>query len=260
MGDTDFVHVPIDRLVSEAYIKSLVDSIKPGQATPSDALEPVVQPTGKGQDTTHFSIIDNDGNRVSATLSINYPFGSCFVARGTGVLLNDEMDDFVAKPGVPNVYGLVGSTANSIQPGKRMLSSMSPSFAETRDRFAILGTPGGSRIITMVLLAMLDFYEGKSVDQMVNDGRYHHQYLPDQIQYEPGVLDDKTVKSLQKMGYKLKALDSTYGNMQAIVVNKENGVVDAASDKRGIGAAWVGADQDSANGISEELNPDIKAR
>jgi gamma-glutamyltranspeptidase / glutathione hydrolase len=110
----------------------------------------------------------------------------------------------------------------------------------------------------MVLLAMLDFYDGKSVDQMVNDGRYHHQYLPDQVQYEPGALDDDTVKSLEKMGYKLDALDSTYGNMQAIVVNKQSGVVEAASDKRGVGAAWVDTGQVSTQGAGD--SPDKKSQ
>jgi len=243
MGDPDFIEVPVDFLVSDFNIKMLAADISPHSATPSSSLRAVTQDeaelVNEGNDTTHFSILDAQGNKVSATLSINYPFGSCFVAEGTGVLLNDEMDDFVTKPGVPNVYGLVGSHANAIEPGKRMLSSMTPSFIETHDRFAIIGTPGGSRIITMVLLGILDFYEGKSAEQIVNNGRYHHQYLPDMISYEPGVFDDELAEALGKLGHKLKQMDSTYGNMQMIILDKHSGKAEAASDARGIGEAMV---------------------
>jgi len=239
MGDPDFIDVPVDYLVSELYIKSLAKSISRRSATLSSSLKAVAKPSGNGTDTTHFSIIDKLGNKVSATLSINYPFGACYVAEGTGVLLNDEMDDFVAKPGVPNVYGLVGSHANAIAPGKRMLSSMTPSFVETRDRIAVIGTPGGSRIITMVLLAILDFYENKSADEIVNDGRFHHQYLPDEISFEPGVFDASLVEALHKLGHKTRELDADYGNMQVIVLDKKSGQIEAASDERGIGSAQV---------------------
>jgi len=239
MGDPDFIDVPVDYLVSEVHIKSLAKSISRRSATPSSSLKAVAKPSGNGTDTTHFSIIDKQGNKVSATLSINYPFGACYVAEGTGVLLNDEMDDFVAKPGVPNVYGLVGSHANAIAPGKRMLSSMTPSFVETRDRIAVIGTPGGSRIITMVLLAILDFYENKSADEIVNDGRFHHQYLPDEISFEPGVFDASLVEALHKLGHKTRELDADYGNMQVIVLDKKSGQIEAASDERGIGSAQV---------------------
>ena len=239
MGDPDFIEVPAAYLVSDPHIKSLVESISRDKATASSSLKPVAQPMGNGTDTTHFSIIDKNGNKVSATLSINYPFGSCHVAKGTGVLLNDEMDDFVSKPGVPNVYGLVGSHANAIAPGKRMLSSMTPSIVETKDRVAVIGTPGGSRIITMVLLGILDFYDNKTADEIVNAGRYHHQYLPDEISYEPDVFDDELVNALQKLGHKTKARDSEYGNMQLIITNKNTGVIDAASDGRGVGGAEI---------------------
>lgn len=239
MGDPDFIDVPVDYLVSDAHIKVLADSISGSSATPSSSLKPVAQPSGNGTDTTHFSIVDKQGNKVSATLSINYPFGSCYVAEGTGILLNDEMDDFVSKPGVPNVYGLVGSHANAIEPGKRMLSSMTPSIVETRDRIAVIGTPGGSRIITMVLLGILDFYDNKTADEIVNAGRFHHQYMPDDISYEPGVFDEALVGKLQALGHKTRALDNTYGNMQVIVLDKESGRLEAASDGRGIGSAEV---------------------
>jgi gamma-glutamyltranspeptidase / glutathione hydrolase len=239
MGDPDFIEVPVDYLVSEFHIRRLARSISLSKATPSASLDPVAQPSGKGSDTTHFSVVDREGNKVSATLSINYPFGSCYVAEGTGVLMNDEMDDFVSKPGVPNVYGLVGSHANAIEPGKRMLSSMTPSIAETRDRIAVIGTPGGSRIITMVLLGILDFYENKSADEIVNAGRFHHQYLPDEISYEPGVFDNELVEVLQEMGHNTREMDYEYGNMQLIIIDKKTGKIDAASDGRGIGNAEV---------------------
>ncbi len=239
LGDPDFVEVPADLLTSSVYTNKLVKSIDRKKATPSSSLKSVADPSGKGTDTTHFSIIDAEGNRVSATMSINYPFGSGFVAEDTGVLLNDEMDDFSAKPGVPNVYGLVGAEANAIEPGKRMLSSMSPSFLETRDRIAILGTPGGSRIITMVLLSMLDFHQGGNAESMVNLGRFHHQYLPDKITFEPAVFDADVVKALTALGHEVKEMSNTYGNMHVIVADKKTKVVQAASDKRGIGQAIV---------------------
>ncbi len=239
MGDPDFIEVPSEFLTSDAHIKSLISSVDQNASTPSASLKAVAQPSGQGSDTTHFSIIDKQGNIVSATLSINYPFGSCFVAKGSGVLLNDEMDDFAAKPGVPNVYGLVGSRANAIEPGKRMLSSMTPSIVETSERIAVIGTPGGSRIITMVLLGILEFYADKSADEIVNAGRYHHQYLPDVISYEPDVFDESLVNALQELGHKTKALERTYGNMQVIVLDKKTGRLDAASDDRGLGKAKV---------------------
>ena len=239
LGDTDFVDVPVDRLVSMKYANAIAADIRPDQATPSNQLAAVAAGVNKATDTTHFSIIDKDGNRVAATLSINYPFGSCFVAEGTGVLLNDEMDDFSAKPGVPNVYGLIGTQANAIEPGKRMLSSMSPTFVETDGRYAVLGTPGGSRIITMVMLAAMEFFQGGSASSMVDLGRYHHQYLPDKIVYETGVLNDTDMQVLFERGHDLEELDDTYGNMQVLVYDKHSNSIDAASDKRRSGSARV---------------------
>ena len=236
LGDSDFVKVPISKLTGRTYAGELARSIDLDKATPSSELQPVAT-HDSGFHTTHFSILDKQGNRVSATLSINYPFGSCFVAPGTGVLLNDEMDDFSAKPGVPNVYGLVGAEANAIAPGKRMLSSMSPSFVENEDRLAILGTPGGSRIITMVLHGILAFIDGEEAGSIVNQGRYHHQYLPDQIQYEPDALKPDEISGLENMGYTLQPLDDPYGNMQVVVWDKKQARVNAASDKRGEGLA-----------------------
>ena len=157
---------------------------------------------------------------------------------GTGVLLNDEMDDFSAKPGTPNAYGLVGAEANAIAPGKRPLSSMSPTFLEDDRGVAVLGTPGGSRIITMVLLAILDYANGGDPKSMVSLPRFHHQYLPDVIQYETGAFNAGDIKSLQAMGYKFEQVRS-YGNMQAVVWERAGNKVLAASDPRGIGEALV---------------------
>ncbi len=238
LGDPDFVSLPVSRLLSQAYAERLRDSIDPDEATRSEDLKPVAS-HGSGFHTTHFSILDKQGNRVAATLSVNYPFGSGFMAAGTGVLLNDEMDDFSAKPGVPNVYGLVGAEANAIAPGKRMLSSMSPSFVESADRLAIIGTPGGSRIITMVLLGILDVSAGRSALDIVTARRFHHQYLPDAIQFEKGAFDEDTLAELQLMGHRLKPLDATYGNMQLILWERRKNRLTAATDPRGEGLAAV---------------------
>ncbi len=234
LGDPDFVDIPLETLIHPWYAAGLARDIMMDRATPS-----VGNTTRRpeGQDTTHFSILDAEGNRVAATLSINYPFGSCFVPPGTGVLLNDEMDDFSARPGTPNVYGLVGGEANAIQPGKRMLSSMTPTFVETADGVALLGTPGGSRIITMVLLGILELSENKGPAEWVAKPRFHHQYLPDLIEFEPGALAESVQRQLLGMGHQLQPLEQPYGNMQAIFWNTKTGEVAAASDPRGIGQA-----------------------
>ncbi len=238
LGDTDFVDVPVKRLVSAAHAEKLASSIKKSRATPSSTLSAVAPPP-QGDHTTHFSILDKEGNYVSATLSINYPFGSGFVAGDTGVLLNDEMDDFSAKPGVPNAYGLVGAEANAIAPGKRMLSSMSPTFVSGPDGVAILGTPGGSRIITMVMLGIMEYAEGKQPQEWVARPRFHHQYLPDKVFYEADAFSDNEVEALTAMGHTLQPADSTWGNMQAVLWQKKINRVKAASDPRVEGAAEV---------------------
>jgi len=168
LGDSDFVQVPIERLLSSDYARQLAKTISSERATPSAELSTVGKDAADGNHTTHYSILDSEGNRVAATLSINYGFGSGFVVPGSGVLLNNEMDDFAAKPGVPNLYGLVGAEANAIAPGKRMLSSMSPTFVDDGRRLAILGTPGGSRIITMVLLGIMNFLDGMTAAEIVS--------------------------------------------------------------------------------------------
>ena len=238
LGDPDFVPVPVARLVDPRYADGLRAGIHPGRATPSDLL-PGRALLQRGADTTHFSIVDAEGNRVAATLSINYPFGAAHVVPGTGVLLNDEMDDFSAKPGVPNAYGLVGADANAIAPGKRPLSSMTPTFVESDRGVAILGTPGGSRIITMVLLAILDLQQHTDPAHWVALPRFHHQYLPDVIQFEPGALSGAVQQALAARGHRLQPVSRPWGNMQAIWLDTATGRSLAASDPRGIGRAWV---------------------
>jgi gamma-glutamyltranspeptidase/glutathione hydrolase len=247
LGDPDFVDVDTDLLLEKEYLARLRSELTRNLKKP-----PVAPPAAaeKGRNTTHFSILDRDGNRVAATLSINTPFGSGFVPPGTGVLLNNEMDDFVAKPGVMNLYGLTGSRANLIEPGKRPLSSMSPTFLETPGAVVLIGTPGGSRIITMALLASLEVAAGRgAVKDWVGLPRFHHQYLPDVIEYETGALDAAQVKELAARGYRLRELTNPYGNMQAVVWYKEAARVEAASDPRGEGAAWV--QPVSAGGVEE---------
>lgn len=239
MGDSDFVTVPTNKLMSNAHTQVLLKTIQTEHATVSSDLPPTSHSQYQGTDTTHFSILDKDGNRVSATLSINYPFGSCFVPEGTGILLNDEMDDFAIKPNTPNVYGLVGAEANAIQAGKRMLSSMSPTFLEDENRIALIGSPGGSRIITMVLLGALAFAENKTADEIVNTPRFHHQYLPDDIQLEPDALSPAVRQQLTSYGHTLDLKDEPWGNMQVVIYDKKTGIATAASDKRVIGKSQV---------------------
>ncbi len=245
LGDPDFVPVPVNKLISEQHARQWRTNIDMKKATPSNTLSTQKAELKKGKDTTHFSIIDKHGNRVAATLSINYPFGACFTPAGTGVLLNDEMDDFSAKPGVPNAYGLVGAEANAIAPGKRPLSSMSPTFIESEQGLAILGTPGGSRIITMVLLGILNYIDGMNATQLVEAGRYHHQFLPDRVIYEQSALTESEVSQLAQMGHRFKSNSAAYGgqgpygNMQVVIWNKTDKTVQAASDPRGHGLAIV---------------------
>ena len=235
LGDTDQVDVPVKQLISVEYAKQLAKDIDLQMASVSQDMPQIK--IKEGMDTSHFSIIDREGNRVAATMSVNYPFGACFVVPGTGVVLNDEMDDFSIKPGVPNAYGLVGNQQNAIAPGKRMLSSMTPTFIENEQRVAILGTPGGSRIISMVMIGALQAMQGAPVEQWVGRARFHHQYLPDSLQYEPDALSEQTLEALSAMGHQLKPVDDSYGNMQAIAWDKVANKVSVASDPRGIGAA-----------------------
>ncbi len=237
LGDPDFAKIPTLRLLTSDYAAGLRATIRLDKALPSSYLTGWQQNESKGSDTTHFSIIDQEGNRIAATLSINFPFGSGMVAAGTGVLLNDEMDDFVSQPGDMNGYGLIGGMANSIEPGKRMLSSMTPTFLEDSHRIAVLGTPGGSRIISMVLLAILDFAKGNGPESWVQVKRFHHQYIPDQILYEKNGLTDNEIVMLGELGHQFKQKSYKYGNMQAIQFNKTTKQYSAASDPRGEGSS-----------------------
>ena len=238
LGDGDFVEIPMQRLLDKDYLHGLAITITPKQATPISDLG-LIEFQQTGSDTTHFSVMDKHGNRVAATLSINLPFGSAYVAGNTGVLLNDEMDDFSSKPLAPNAYGLIGNEANQIEPGKRPLSSMSPTFIETEDKIGILGTPGGSRIISMVLLGILDFEQRRLPKSWVSVPRYHHQFYPDEIQYELGALSQFEAQQLKSYGHQLKERNRQYGNMQAILFHRPTQSMLAASDPRGEGEAVV---------------------
>lgn len=239
LGDPDFVDVPVARLLDGSYLEGLALTIDPSKATPSDVIGsgPALQQTGT--QTTHFSVMDREGNRVAGTLSVNTLFGACFVAAGTGVLFNNEMDDFSIKPFTPNAYGLIGDEANAIAPGKRPLSSMTPTFLELPDRIGIVGTPGGSRIISMVLLAALDFVDGHAPGSWVALRRFHHQYEPDQVQFELHGLTKFEQQRLTGLGHELREISRRYGNMQAIMWDKTENRLYSASDPRGEGQAVV---------------------
>jgi len=238
LGDADFVSVPKDYL-DPARLKKLRDSIDMQHATPADKLTGFDEPIGDSVDTTHFSVIDKEGNMVAATLSINYGFGSGYMSPSTGVLLNDEMDDFATRPGKPNAYGLVQGKANAVAPGKRMLSSMTPTFVIGPKRTFITGTPGGSRIISMVLLASIGFMLDETPPaNWVNAPRFHHQFLPDVVQYEQGAFSPEVTTELAKRGHRLKQIRN-YGNMQAILWNRETGALTGISDARGEGAKSI---------------------
>ena len=235
LGDPDFVFAPLYRLLSPGYLRPLARAIDPGRATVS---EPAVPPS-EGAHTTHFSILDAQGNRVAATLTLNEYFGGGFMPAGTGILLNNEMDDFSAAPGASNAYGLTGSAANAIAPGKRPLSSMAPTFVEGPRGLLLLGTPGGGRIPSMVLLGTLAFTQGADAAQVVGLRRYHHQYLPDRIEYEPGALSDAEQSALKVLGHTLQPVESGYGNMQAVWWDRGADRLEAAADPRGVGSATV---------------------
>lgn len=236
LGDPDQVRNPLSQLLDSGYLRGLAEGIQLQTATPSSSLPPAPA-WREGDHTTHFTVIDAQGNAVAATLSINLPFGAAFTVPGTGVLLNNEMDDFAADPSGSNVYGLTGSQANAIAGGKRPLSSMSPTFIESETELASFGTPGGSRIPSMVLLAILDYLDGKPVAQWPATPRYHHQYLPDTIEYEPGAFSAGQRASLEMRGHKLTPVSRRYGNQQVLLWRKQQGEVQAASDPRGIGQA-----------------------
>ncbi|MCC5868037.1 MAG: gamma-glutamyltransferase [Gammaproteobacteria bacterium] len=233
LGDPDFVDVPLEKLTHPLYAAGLRAGIRLDRALPSEYL-PGIGSEPEGTQTTHFSIIDADGNRVGATQTLNFWYGNGLMAAGTGVLLNNEMDDFSAKPGVPDGFQLVTAQANMIEPHKRMLSSMTPTFIESPRGVAVLGTPGGSRIISMVLLGVLARVdEGASARQMVERRRFHHQYLPDRVVYETGAFDEATAEALRARGHVLAETSRDYGNLQVVTWDHADNRVQAASDPRG---------------------------
>jgi len=239
LGDPDFVKVPVARLTNADYAAGLRAAIHPDKATPSALLSGQPAPL-EDDETTHFSIVDAEGNRVSATQTVNLLYGSGMVAPGTGVLLNNEMDDFALKPGTPNAFGVMGFEANAPEPGKRMLSSMTPSFIESDAQLALIGAPGGSRIITQVLLAILAYDAGMDARQVAALPRFHHQWMPDAISAEPGALDAATVAALQARGHTVNAGESTWGNLQTVLWNKQANTLEGGSDPRNpVGRAEV---------------------
>ncbi|MCR4300887.1 MAG: gamma-glutamyltransferase [Sulfuricaulis sp.] len=237
LGDPDFFRVDVPRLLDPGYAARLRKEMR------APALAPDLAPAkavGGGANTTHFSIIDREGNRVAATLTLNTPFGSGLMPPGTGVVLNNEMDDFSAKPDSPNTYGLVGSEVNAIAPGKRPLSSMTPTFLENDGAVVVLGTPGGSRIISMVLLATLEFAHGRGGPKdWVSLPRFHHQYLPDFVVHESDAFSEEVARALRQFGHRLESVRGRYGNMQVVAWYKKDNRMEAASDPRGEGAAVV---------------------
>jgi gamma-glutamyltranspeptidase / glutathione hydrolase len=238
LGDPDFVTMPLAQLTSADYAAGQRSSIRTDKAMPSDML-PGIETAPVGRDTTHFSVLDAEGNRVAGTISVNLFFGTGDMVPKTGVLLNNTMDDFSVKPGTPNAFGLVGNAENAIAANKRPLSSMTPSFVETPKGLMIIGTPGGSYIISMVILGTLDYLDGMNADEIVKDPRYHHQYLPDLVEYEKGALTEAEVTRLQAMGHKLEQGSRLWGNMEVITWDFASGKVAAASDPRGEGEGLV---------------------
>ena len=238
LGDPDFIDIPLDILTHPYYAAGQTTSLRIDRATPSDSL-PGIQPDGSGggPQTSHFSVLDQEGNMVAATQTINFGFGSGFMAPDTGVLLNNEMDDFSMKPGQPNGYQLLSAEANSIQPGKRMLSSMTPTILRTDDGVALLGSPGGSQIITIVFLASLAWTEGADAETMASNPRFHHQYFPDRIMFEPAALTAEEEEALQDLGHNLARSRQLRGNgnLQIVTWDLGSGDVDAASDPRVVG-------------------------
>ncbi|MBB5647942.1 gamma-glutamyltransferase [Pedobacter cryoconitis] len=233
LGDPDFFKVPQTALLSTTYINSRTKGIDFNKATPSSEVKPGTLPVKESEETTHYSIVDSEGNAVSATTTLNGSYGSLVVVDGGGFILNNEMDDFSVKPGTPNMYGLVGGEANSIVPGKRMLSSMTPTIVEEDGKLKmVVGTPGGSTIITSVFQTILNVLEfGKTMQQAVAAPRFHHQWLPDEVFVEQGAIDDATRIKLEYKGYKITER-KPMGRVDAILI-KSDGTLETGADPRG---------------------------
>lgn len=228
LGDPAFVTNPLDRLLSESYAAEIRAKIDPGKAAASKDVQPGIAPH-EGTETTHYSIVDSRGNAVSVTYTINALFGAKVIAGDTGFFLNDEMDDFTVKPGVPNLFGLVQGKTNAIAPGKRPLSSMSPTIAVKDGKtFMVFGSPGGSRIISIGVQVFLNVVEhGMTIQEAVNAPRIHHQWLPDQITVEPLALSADTQVNLEAMGHKIVS-QTVWGAAEAILIGPEAGAESAA--------------------------------
>ncbi|MCI2395333.1 gamma-glutamyltransferase [Aliiroseovarius sediminis] len=240
LGDPDFYDVPQAELTSKDYARDIRDDISLARATPSDQIKPADLTPYESDQTTHYSIVDKDGNAVSNTYTINFSYGSGMVADGTGVLMNNEMDDFAAKPGVMNAYGLIGGDANAVEPGKRPLSSMSPTLV-TKDGkvFMVTGSPGGSRIITTVLQMIMNVIDhGMNVAEATVAPRIHHQWLPEVLRVEEGLSRD-TIAALEAKGHVVEVM-STMGSAQSIVVDEEDGLLLGGADTRQTSSAARG--------------------
>ncbi|MBZ4191019.1 gamma-glutamyltransferase [Niabella beijingensis] len=232
MGDDDFFKVPVEQLRSAAYLKQRMSDYRPGKAGSSSVTKPGMIPGYESEETTHLSVLDGEGNAVAVTTTLNNSYGSRTVIGGAGFILNDEMDDFSAKPGSPNMFGAVGGKANAIAPGKRMLSAMSPTVVLKNNKpFLVLGTPGGTTIPTSVFQTIIDILDfNLSVTDAVNRPKFHHQWLPDRIDIESG-FPDTTAKALEKMGYKLYERKQI-GRTEVIKV-RPDGKMEAVADRRG---------------------------
>ncbi len=233
LGDPDFYNVPLAGLLDTNYIQQRISDFDPNQASDSELLGSGNPAPYESDETTHFSIIDADGNAISITTTLNGGYGSKVIVAGAGFLLNNEMDDFSVKPGYPNIYGLIGGEANSIAPGKRMLSSMTPTIVEKDGAlFMVVGTPGGSTIITSVFQTIVNVIEhGMGMQEAVTAGRFHHQWMPDIIQAEPNAMDSSTIFSLQNMGHTFRNRNSI-GRVDAILVMPD-GKLEGGADPRG---------------------------
>lgn len=239
LGDPDFVDVPVEWLISKEYAAERRREIDLARATPSREVRHGKQGAQGHSETTHYSVTDSFGNVVSTTTTLNDSYGSKVVVDGAGFLLNNEMDDFSAKPGVPNMYGLIGSEANSIQPKKRMLSSMTPTIVVKKGRpFMVVGTPGGGTIITTVLQILVNVIDFKmDFQEAVDAPRIHHQWLPDTLLFEKRGLPIDVVENLRALGHIVVELEGTYGRVEAILIDHQKGLIYGSSDPRGHGEA-----------------------
>ena len=239
LGDQEFTDVPVDWLISKEYAAERRKEIDLTKATPSREVRHGAEMAEGHSETTHYSVIDSFGNVVSTTTTLNDSYGSKVVVDGAGFLLNNEMDDFSAKPGVPNMYGLIGSEANSIQPKKRMLSSMTPAIVLKNGKpFMVVGSPGGPTIITTVLQIVTNVIDFKlKIQEAVDATRIHHQWLPDTLYYEEHGLPIDVVENLRAKGHNVVEREGTQGRVDAILIDHEKGLIYGVSDPRGYGEA-----------------------